>query len=279
MITGNGTENDPYIVNTYTDLVTTAAEAGKFVRIGDNINITDEFPEGDMPQLIVNAEIDGRNKIISNWYCTTDQDMIVINDNTSDNTARIKDLSFFNILATLSTKAFIKIGTRLSNYIFNSCKFKGIINGSFATAIGITGADRVRVFSVCSFDMLCKGAFATFSKTDLRNCYIRLERTNESMSPIFYSSNISNCYVEAYMTTGKLTDTYDGYSRQNNSALEIHTEQSETIKGGNMELSIFNSTYAPNYYASQISGDLIAGVTNGNWLNEAYLSSIGFNAG
>jgi len=279
MITGNGTENDPYIVNTYSDLVTTAAEAGKFVRIGENINITDEFPGGDMPQLVVNAEVDGRNKIISNWYCTTDQDMIVIDDDTSNNTARIKGLSFFNILATLGTKSFIKVGTRLNEYTFENCKFKGIVNGSFATAIGITGADRVRVFSNCAFDVLCKGAYNTFSKTDLRNCYIRIERANESASAILYSSNITNSYVEAYTTTGKFADTYDTDCLQNNSALEIHTTQTETIKGGDMDLSIFNSTYAPNYSASQTSGDLIAAVTDSNWLNIPYLSSIGFNAG
>ena len=47
-VTGTGTQADPYVVTTYAELVEKAAESGKYVKIGNDINITDEYPNGDM---------------------------------------------------------------------------------------------------------------------------------------------------------------------------------------------------------------------------------------
>ena len=70
-ITGTGTQADPYIITTYAELVEKAAESGVYIKVGNDINITKEYPEGNMPTLTINSPIDGDNTKISNWYKIT----------------------------------------------------------------------------------------------------------------------------------------------------------------------------------------------------------------
>ena len=74
MSTPDGSQANPWIVTTYAELVDKSSNSGEYVRINNDINIIDEYPNGDMPQLALRAIIDGNNKNICRcWKCSTIQ--------------------------------------------------------------------------------------------------------------------------------------------------------------------------------------------------------------
>ena len=64
----SGTASDPWVVASYSELVAQAGLGGYIVLTRD-INIADEYPNGDMETLLLNnAYIDGQGHTIHNWY-------------------------------------------------------------------------------------------------------------------------------------------------------------------------------------------------------------------
>jgi hypothetical protein len=132
-ITGTGTQADPFAVTTYAELVEKAAESGVYIKVGNDINITDEYPDGDMPPLVVKSIIDGDNKTITNWYA------MYINDSGKNvinvyNTGVIKNLNLKNVYAMLySSCGFVaNADSNDDTYCFENCNISGVIlSGSF----------------------------------------------------------------------------------------------------------------------------------------------------
>jgi uncharacterized Zn finger protein len=50
-VTGTGTQADPYVVTTYGELVEKAKTSGVYIELANDINIADEYPNENMPQL------------------------------------------------------------------------------------------------------------------------------------------------------------------------------------------------------------------------------------
>jgi hypothetical protein len=184
---GTGTQADPYIITTYAELVEKAAESGVYIKIDNDINITDEYPDGDMPPLVVKSIIDGDNKTISNWYA------LYTNNNKNlievYSTGVIKNLNLQNIYATLfgSSRGFVaNANSNTSSYCFENCNISGVIlSGSFFRG------DYCRyLMKDCSVNLLFKSSakFINISQAymhdaEINNCYVKLK--SESNTSLF----------------------------------------------------------------------------------------------
>ena len=122
-ISGSGTQADPWIVTTYAELVTKAVSDG-YIKIGNDINITDEYPDGDMPTLSMgDCDIDGNIKTISNWYRNT-SGYCIANTDSTDTLCNIHDLTLKNIYIDGSATAFCnRAEDNNSRPFFENCHY------------------------------------------------------------------------------------------------------------------------------------------------------------
>ena len=69
-ITGTGTIDDPYVVTTWDELAEKAAlgssSAPVYVKLGNDINALDEYPDGNIPRITLAANVDGDGRTIRN---------------------------------------------------------------------------------------------------------------------------------------------------------------------------------------------------------------------
>lgn len=273
-VTGTGTQQDPWIVTTYAELVDKAADEG-YIKVGNNINIIDEYPNGDMPPLlIVNSDIDGDGKIISNWYYTAASWCIESTD-SNDTTSCIHDLIIRNVYIKDTAYGLCKRAEDNGDRPF----FVGCdISGKLYTPITTDSSSTLR-FKDCSINCNLtnqkpfgeKGGF-------FDNCYV-----------VFESTFTGNFFLDLWGKTGK--DSYfelslpslaansrlDAYGAGfENCVLDVTSNAAFYVGGGSSAVSIINTTHAPNCTPD---GTNTKGVDDANWLDTAYLSSIGFNAG
>lgn len=265
-ITGTGTEQDPYVVTTYDELVAKAAESGKYVKIGNDIDVLAEYPDGDAPMLSIINTVDGNNMKLKNFYKTAgtgDYCISVSGDGSLTNT------DFVNIN---TTKSFAYTEARP----ITNCKFAGKCSSY------IVYGNEFRGVSKCSFNMDC-GSSYPFRINDsglLSDCNIKVK---SSAVDIFETSNradltLTNCYIEGDMPNySGIHGSNDGggYSNYDNCVFDITTSQTFTLnpRWHTASTSIINITHAPNCTAS----GQVTGVSDEHWLDVAYLQSVGFN--
>lgn len=278
-ITGTGTQADPYIITTYAELVSKADEQGAYITVGNDINITSEYPDGNMPTLEIDStHIDGNNKTISNWYKNTSGYCIEWT-NSNDATSDIKNLILGNIIPSSNVTAFCKTVSHTVP-VFENCGFYGDLNSIFKEG-------ETALVKDCSFNFNLKkqvtqgeSTFYDFNGIIFENCYVILKDTTavaqRHLFSNFYTNPFAkNSYFEVETTAASMTQYKQGQGAEN-SVFDI--QASASWEWGNAEgysCSIFNSTSAPNLTGS----NNVKAVDDTHWLDVAYLSSIGFNAG
>lgn len=263
---GSGIQADPWIVTTYDELVTKAAGSGEYVRIGNNINIADEYPNGNMPQLVLRASVDGNGKKVSNWYKTNGVAISV-----QGPTAQLYDCTIGNMYCT--NDKFMELSGNNPDFHFVNCNFHGMLWQEMFMAINDNNS--VNNFKSCSFNIKSNTSYAVISSNSygyigMQDCYIKVSST--TATELFHtdrSTFIEGCYIESNIPCG-------AYYTVKNSALDITTNTSFTANGnsGNA-LSIINVTHAP----LAVAGNGFALATDSQWLDVEELSRIGFNAG
>lgn len=265
-VTGTGTQADPYMVHTYDELCDTAKTSetytGTYIKIANNIDITNEYPNGDMPVLNIEGKIiDGNNKKISNWYTLTNSYNLI----SFTGQSQIHDCIIGNIY---TTGTFITFRGGISGYHIVDCDIYGVVHVLF-DAVDDYGS--TNNFLRCSLNL--KGSNMvnnSWSYVGMLNCNIRFMSTSGTgMFNTSRSTFVRNCYIETNAPVG-------AYDKCDNCACDITTTQTLTYNNGTNALNIFNATHAPNITAN---GSYWAGVPNDKWLDVSFLSSIGFNAG
>jgi hypothetical protein len=269
-ITGTGTQADPYVVTTYAELVEKAAESGVYIKVGNDINITSEYPEGNMPTLTVNSPIDGDGHVISNWYRTVGAELIYITDANHVDNLTIKNIyvTYTGDIFTLSSNSYWK---------FNNCKFSGYVRGRL-----YSGSNPYNHFKNCSFNIKSgnSGSSNYIMNSNCLNCYIHIHFTKDGGNGLFgNNAKVENSYIEATADDSVKNVAYLGqFGSVTNCVIDSYLTASQSLESyssSGADLSIINSTHAPNY---TVSGKL-ALVDDEHWLDTAYLASIGFNAG
>ena len=270
-MSGTGTQNDPYIVTTYTELVTKAAENGKYIKLGNDIDVLSEYPDGDVPVLVVNGYIDGDGKTVSRIYNTESKHCISFGS-TAD--SYIMNTLFRNINTSYS---LINNTTSVQSHVtLRNCAFTGIMGNGYILdrTSGYGGS-----VSGCSFNFSGNDLHLTNDYYDNRyeNCNIRIKTAaswlcyNDARNR---SATFDSCYLDVeapgLVQFGDESSTYVYFE---NSVLDITTDNSVNISGSNAHVSIFNSTHAPNMAAVGNT----KGVSDTHWLDVQYLQGIGFD--
>ena len=269
-ITGTGTQADPYVVTTYAELVNTASTFGVYIKVGNDINITDEYPDGDMPTLQVNSPIDGDGHVISNWYRTVGAELIAITDAN-----HVDNLTIKNIYVTY-TGAIFSFPTNNAVWRFNNCKISGYVLGWL-----YDGSNPYNHFKNCSLNIKTGITGNHYlMQSNCLNCYIHVHFTKSGATGLWGNwAKVENSYIEVTADDSvKNAVSLGGFGSVTNCVIDSYltTSQSlESYSSSGVDLSIINSTHAPNY---TVSGKL-ALVDDEHWLDTAYLASIGFNAG
>ena len=268
-ITGTGTQADPFVVTTYAELVNTASTFGVYIKVGNDINITDEYPDGDMPTLQVNSPIDGDGHVISNWYRTVGAELIAITDAN-----HVDNLTIKNIYVTY-TGAIFSFPTNDAAWRFNNCKFSGYARGWL-----YNGSTAYNQFKNCSFNIKI-GNNSTYNYTmnsNCLNCYIHVHFTKNGGNGLWGNfAKVENSYIEVTADDSvKNVVSLGQIGSVTNCVIDSYLTTSQSLESySSSDLSIVNATHAPNY---TVSGKL-ALVDDEHWLDTAYLASIGFNAG
>lgn len=268
-VTGTGTIDDPFVVTTYSELVNTASTFGVYIKVGNDINITDEYPDGDMPPLQVNSHIDGDGHVISNWYRTVGALIIAISDAN-----HVDNLTIKNIYVTYDDAIF-SLPTNNAAWRFNNCKFSGYVSGQL-----YSGSNPYNHFKNCSFNIKSGNSGSSYyiMNSNCLNCYIHVHFTKNGGNGLFgNNAKVENSYIEATADDSvKNTVSLGQFGSVTNCVIDSYLTTSQSIESySSAELSIINSAHAPNY---TVSGKL-ALVDDEHWLDTAYLASIGFNAG
>lgn len=117
-MTGTGISTDPYIVETFDELVSVAntgtATDMVYIELGKDINIADEYPLGNMPTLeIISANIDGKGHYIANWY----RSIVRAGDNNSIKISRVGSSETTNIDSTIKNIFFKNIYNSVGFFI------------------------------------------------------------------------------------------------------------------------------------------------------------------
>lgn len=269
--TGNS-QADPFVVTTYADLVEKAAELGVYVKVGNDINITDEYPEGDMPTLTVNSPIDGNNKKILNWYKTTSGYCVDVKNTVSN-------LILGNINITSNCSGFYHANQQTDPH-FENCGFYGIFYNHFKVGDKSELKDCTMHLSLRKNVPTGTSTLADFDGIFFNNCYLIADDTTATASRnLFPNYNYRPFAKDSYFivkTTATSIAQYSDGQGAENSVFDITTNMQWTWgNASGYSCSIFNKTSAPNVSES----NNVKAVTDEYWLNVEHLASIGFNAG
>lgn len=281
-ITGTGTIDDPYVVTTWDELGLKGSEGTQqtavYVKLGNDIDILDEYPDGDVPYITISSHVDGDGKSIKNLYSTeVGQNAIIRVSYGSLSNVKIKNIySYQTVLSTSN------IGSDRRS-AFTDCEFSGVCKELFYKASGYATA-----FTRCSFNINGTSSLTSSTYPPLFvSCFIRFKST---ATQIFMFSNTSSStmqmmnasYLEAEMPNmlaitlnSSGTTTNDTRVYIDNSVLDITTDSEFTVgcASGTRATSILRSAHGHDIVAA----NNVVAVDETHWLDADYLSSIGFS--
>lgn len=303
-ITGTGTQADPFVVTTYSELVSKITNPDSlsecYIKVGNDIDIAEEYPFGDMPVLDFgnNVFLDGDGKTITNWYYTGSGYSGVIKLYSKDShPCQMKNLNLANIVLKSSSQYFLFIspsgsGTQTNNILVENCTFVGIF---FGAVLSIQWENQnVSALRSCAFNVLLKSN-TSFNRRayalPLESCNVRIVSENITGSNLIAVSSTSppcphNCYFDISIpnaATGSSViisnATYD------NCVIKLRTPLGTTastkgkfgVSASGYSVSILNTSDATGVEPD--GSTQIKEVTDQNWHDIAYLQSIGFSAG
>lgn len=294
-VTGSGTQQDPYIFNSFSELLELQPEATitSYYEYGGTAteeDLNDIYPEGLSDSLSLTGIIDFGGLVISNlrsfaqyairvngalknltlnnvvWTYSGNSVPYFIYGTFRDVFYNVKIYATVYITITYNSNAFIIADTTSSgerkNHV-DKCviRLKGFVNNT--TENGLV------VFNTYAMVKDCNIIFDDFNCSS--NVHIK---QTPSMGGGFH---MIGCYIGGKITTDSVKDTYG--NSDNSSVLvstynifNVETEATFTHRG--YGFNIFNSTKAPNFVSDTETN--IIGVTDSQLKDALYLQSIGF---
>ena len=251
-MTGTGTENDPYIVESWAELLSVMEESTNYVKLKENavIDFDEIYPEGIPYNFDINAHLDGNGGEMRNAYFSADVSRMYFKD--------VKNLGIVNALVNrpigiYSSGAFDTV--KMTN-----CRFSGIVqNGQLLSAYGSECYN-----SSFRFEMnggTFGGSNDPYHKASYENCQFNFSGTNAEG---FNLSDFKNCKFKGTIPFEFNPDNCD--------TCVIDAEISEMSSYTVYTSSIVNSTKIPQSFTSVG----LSKVTTEQMRNVDYLQSIGF---
>ncbi|MBP7187537.1 MAG: hypothetical protein KBA55_12395 [Ruminococcus sp.] len=281
-ITGTGTIDDPYVVTTWDELAEKAAlgssSAPVYVKLGNDINALDEYPDGNIPRITLAANVDGDGRTIRNIYSTQTSNALFFI--TSGSLSNVKLKNIYTYQSEFFTTTHITASRRVA---VQDCEISGVCHNYFYSA-----GDNCAAFQRCSLNITGDSELTESNYPPLfLSCFIRFRSPSARMFLVNSVGSsryqmLEGSYIEADMpaltnltrSSGD-TDTKDTAVYIDNCVLDIKTngEFSLGCSSGARARSILRASHAPN-----VTGVAnITAVDETHWLDAEYLSSIGFS--
>ena len=270
-ITGTGTSADPYVVTTWDELADKAAESGKYVKLGNDIDLNNEYPEGLASGLSVSCtQIDGDGKTVKNLYLQSGALITCAGRNSTWKNAQLLNW----VIGDGSSAASITAnGNTSGTYTFNQCKISGRINGGAGSSNSSFLAKSGRIkFYRCSLNMQMTANTSTIDMTgDWRNCctmeYCNVNFSGETDKTL--NIVLVNSYIKGSLSSATLNATRypDG---------QVSTYSVLDISAAAFTANSATNTVLANSEKSSSIGQYLTSVTSAQLTNATYLSGIGF---
>lgn len=251
-MTGTGTENDPYIVESWTELSSVMEESTNYVKLKENavIDFNEIYPEGIPYNLDINAHLDGNNGEMRNAYFSNIACSIYFKD--------AKNLGVVNLFIN---KPSGYSGAAFSMGKMSNCRFSGIIQSG--TLIGSSGGEIYNSSFRFKFN---GGGFGgsgdAYSLLNYENCQFIFSGGNAESG--FALSHFKNCKFKGTIPFAFNPNSCD--------TCVIDAEISEMSSYTVYTSSIVNSTKIPQSFTSVG----LSKVTTEQMRSVSYLQSIGF---
>lgn len=258
-ITGTGTQVDPYVVTTWDELVSKAAESGKYVKLGADIDMNDEYPEGITTYCTLNcAELDGDGKAIKNLAINGVSCVFKAGSNNVD----VKNIKIENLyfISTSGSKYFIDNSTKKATFtqLSVSGRFSAPQQGSLVCIFkGDTN------FYRCAFNLKTQGRYRNNEENNLFKLhYCNITINGEGTGKMYFV--FDNTYV-----TGAMTGIDSVFVVQGSSVGVIDMTCGAVNGDYDASLVLANSDKCNSITKARA-------VTTAQLTNAEYLSSIGF---
>ncbi len=268
-MTGSGTENDPYIVDNWTDFMSiSSSESNTYVRWADSNNKVIDFndirPEGFSEPVNIPGNVDFNGWTLRNFHSTADYSLKLSSNTMTENL--ILENFYIN-----SSRLFY------GNALLKNCIISGMIqhnsySGVFA-GCGLQNCSlNIKVNSI-NFDLASEGGFLS-PKTQIVNSDIILDVVCSGSGSI----EICDRAIKNSRISGKIQSNASivvlGSSSSMSNVFNINSNK--PIKYTGYTISVFNSDIAEK---SSDSRESFIGVTSEQLKNAGYLYSIGFPIG
>lgn len=308
-ITGSGTHDDPFVVTTYSELVSKITNPDNlvvcYIKVGNDINIADEYPFGDMPVLDfgVNVFLDGDGKTITNWYCNNRDASLIKLYSKDSHPCCMKNLNLTNIVydGLYGSSKFVTIsgtgsGSNTDEILIDNCTFVGEIYGYFMSTTWQNKS--VPAIRSTAFNLLLRSTSRFISGSDLsyglpaESCNFKIVSEGTGSSLLIFNSTYyppQNSYFDISIPNGSPTATSNleiSNGTFSNCIIKLSTPAGSQSTGSkptfgssntNKNVSIINLSAATGVNCG--NGTQLKEVTDQNWHDIAYLQSIGFSAG
>jgi len=212
-ITGSGTRADPYVVTTWDELASKVSETGVYIKIGNDIDLNNEYPEGLTSGLTVNcAQIDGDGKTVKNLYL---QSGALITCSGRNSTWKNAELLYLKIGNGSDAASITANGSTSGTFTFNHCKLSGRLNGGSGSSKASFLAKSGRIkFYRCSLEMQMTANTSTIDMSgDWRNCctmeYCNVDfsgETDKTLNIVLVNSCIKGSLASATLTATRYPD-------------------------------------------------------------------------
>ena len=288
-MTGTGTQADPYICESWDELLSVSTNKNNYIKMADSDNKTINFneiqPTGFESQIELSGIIDFNGWTLLNFYSVAQYAFYVKTGSTWKN-LNLEKFSHKHTRSDDKRVSFLTTDYDESKITIKGSAFSGVMQ--YGAGSGISGflySANYREISAeeCSFNISASSnvAFVVMRGRGFTNSEIIADINADSCN-IFTSDVYETFHSRAFNSRfyGKITvsDTsskiYSGYSDSGFSVYDIRTNV--PLKYIGTGISLYNSDLCS---ASEDSSAVFTAVTSLQMADENYLNSIGFKVG
>ena len=290
-MTGSGTQADPYICDTWEELLSVTTSASVYAEISDNaekiVDLNETIPQGYSESIELSGHIDFKGPIIKNFRSYARQAIYIQARNTGNGWKNVTFDNFYQQYSDSSSNnfAFVATDSGSTTVSMQNCSFYGKLNYNHSNSSGKVCAFysanyKVLTFDQCAFtaEISCNNhAVDVFRMSYIKDSHVNVDINALSANIVANENNagstlkIFNSLVEGKITVSDTTtNIYCGADYSGFNYFKVQTNVNMAYGGSGV--SVFNSDLSPD----TVSHDTFAGCTSEQLKNANYLCSVGF---
>lgn len=268
-MTGSGTQQDPYILTTWAELIASRSVSSYSVWQGGDLDFNIIAPNGFTSDVIILGAVDFGGATFKNLYLRNCSLRMRYDVGT------VKNWNLINCYI-LPEYGAIYFGTAMYTYV-NDIKISAIVTTSSDNRSFLScgyGGNGYMYFNRCAITLECISANKVYLTDDsacsFYDCALKLDMETPAVSLGYYQRNkFNNCKI-----TGKVLNSYGNAVKLGINHVSSFFDLNEgTYEGSSSPVSVYNSEKCT------ITGEGMEGCTTSELGDAEYLHSIGFPIG